>query len=611
MAETPEPDSGKSSPTIPVAAVRTVPDGGSGRPLITRLWLATGLCFVVAVGLVIWNQKPSGPTITIQFKQGYGLKPGNALQHRGIEIGRVTSVELTPDADGVNVTAMLNPAAKSLARKGCRFWIVRPRVSLARVTGLETIVGARYIEVQPGSPEAATKFAFEGLETPLTLAGPDASEISIRFKEGHGLKNSAEVRHRGIVIGEVTSVDLNEDFNSVTVRVRLSAGASRLARVGTQFWVERPTLNVAEVRGLETLVGGRYIALQPGPDGTEACDAFTGLNEPPPSALPDNGLEIVLEAGQRGGLGRGAPVLYRGFRVGHVAAVGLTSDSATVEARAWIEAPYRHLIRENTVFWMDGGVDVKVGLRGVELSAESLSSILRGGVSLATPNQPGEPAETGKRFKCFKESQDEWLEWQPQLAIGPQEVADGVPLPNPLRVSLNWQQRVFGIRRNRSRTGWVLPLKDGRVFGLAELLTPVDKATEGITRLSCEGKSVNVTSENSTQVGVLAMLAGQTLFQDVGQSWPANLRGRPADPADCLVVTSGGTTSFGISAARLIAEENVWKVDASVPLTSEHHGASVVLRSDGKLAGFVSVTEHGAEIYLVPATQRAEPETRS
>ena len=37
-----------------------------------------------------------------------------------------------------------------LACEGSRFWIVRPQVSLSRVAGLETVVGARYIGALPG-----------------------------------------------------------------------------------------------------------------------------------------------------------------------------------------------------------------------------------------------------------------------------------------------------------------------------------------------------------------------------------------------------------------------------------------------------------------------------
>lgn len=586
---------------LPTAIVKR---GSSGRGLVTRMWLATAACLVVAIGLVIWNQKPAGPTIRIRFEQGHGLRPGNSLQHRGIEVGQVSTVKLNDDSSGVTVEVMLDPQAKSLACEGSQFWIVRPQVSLARISGLDTVVGARYIEVQPGPNSGPFQADFDGRETPLSLADADSAEISIRLHDGHGLTIGDQVRHRGIVVGEVTAVDLNAELSGVLVRVRLSTSAQSLARQGTQFWIERPTVSVTEIRGLDTLVGGRFIAVQPAPAGTGPLFEFDGLDVPPPGEMPEGGLEIVLEARQRGGLGRGVPVLYRGFRVGHVSSVSLASDAATVEARAWIDAPYRHLIRENTKFWMDGGVDVKVGLQGLELSADSLASILIGGVSLATPPEAGPPVSSGRRFGCAAGPEDEWLNWTPQLPVG--NAASGIESPLPVRVSLEWAERSFGFRRQRSRSGWALLLSDGRLVGLSNLLTPVDEALEGVTALACEGTSINLAPEIVKVTGDLAVVSGQKFPASASQRCqPGRLR-RAAVPEDVIVVTPGLAGEFGIAASRFTTEDGRWLIAPEVPLTASHNGAPVVSRKTGHVLGFVSVSGSGNRVIPVPDSSNSD-----
>ncbi len=582
---------------LPVAIVER---GRSGRGLGTRMWVATAACLVVAIGLVAWNQKPAGPAIRIHFEQGHGLRAGNSLQHRGIEAGRISAVELNDDGAGVVVSVVLDPRAKSLARDGSQFWIVRPRVSLARISGLDTVVGARYIEVQPGPVGRQFRAEFDGRETPLSLAGADSAEISIRFHDGHGLTIGDQVRHRGIVIGEVTAVDLNAELSGVLVRVQFSESAQSLARQGTQFWIERPTVSVTEIRGLDTLVGGRFIAVQPAPEGTGPQFEFDGLDVPPPGEMPQGGLEIVLEARQRGGLGRGVPLLHRGFRVGHVSSVSLASDAATVEARAWIDAPYRHLIRENTKFWMNSGVDVKVGLQGLELSAESLSSILIGGVSLATPPEPGAPVSSGKRFDCEARPQEEWLEWTPQLPVGNAASPAGSEVPVPVRVSLEWAERRFGFRRQRSRSGWALLLSDGRLVGLASLLSPVDEALDGVTKLACEGTSVELTPELVKVTGELAVVSGPEFATSARQRCPAGRLRRTDVPEDVLVVTPGLTDQFGVAASRFSPADGQWAVAPEVPLNSGHTGAPVVSRKTGLVLGFVSVSGDGNRVILLP-----------
>ena len=92
---------------------------------------------------------------------------------------------------------------------------------------------------------------------PLALAGAIASfvlvsqdegrEISVRFKQGHGLKVGDAVKHRGIEVGSVTGIGLSEDLGGVVARLRLRDEANGLAREGTQFWIERPQLSLGKL----------------------------------------------------------------------------------------------------------------------------------------------------------------------------------------------------------------------------------------------------------------------------------------------------------------------------------------------------------------------------
>lgn len=582
---------------IPVAVVRTKENTPGN--LATWMWLVTALCLVAAISVTVWSQKPKGIAIVITFDDGRGIQAGNTLQHRGIEVGTITEVALGTDGAKVAVHVELDAKAKSLAKDGSKFWIVRPQVSLTRIAGLETVVGAKYIGVQPGSADAQPRFEFEGLESPLTLIDDQAVDITIHFLQGNGLQQGDVVRHRGIVIGEITRVDLSDGLDGVSVNVRLSGAAQRLARKGTRFWIERPTISVVEVRGLDTLVGGRYLALQPGQADGEPQTEFTGLDVAPPADLPEGGLDLILEAKQRGSLQRGVPVLYRGLRIGHVTNVTLATDAATVEATAWIERPYKHLIRKNTQFWNSGGFDVSVGLGGVELTADTLSSILIGGVSLATPDQQGPFVNSGHRFDCASKAKDEWLEWQPHLPLGLQDVAGDKPLPKPIRATLKWEKRVLGFRTDRELKGWLLPLSNGKYLGPANLLMPVANAVAGQT-LETEGKSILITAAIVTSLGQLAVLSPPETVVPAADTWPNSDLVVPAKPIDCLVVTSGVGSSVSLAAARLTPQALHWEVESSVGLTEYHHGAPVVSRADGTIVGLLHVSDGQAIVVLVP-----------
>ncbi|MFO0264863.1 MAG: MlaD family protein, partial [Planctomycetota bacterium] len=134
-----------TSEEFPAAEIVSQRGQIAGRLAVSRMWLATLACLAGAIALVWFSLEPAGTEIAIRFQEGHGLKPGDTLRNRGIDVGRVLSVELDKDLAGVDVRAELAPAAKALAREGTRFWIVRPTVDVTGISGLETAVGSKYI----------------------------------------------------------------------------------------------------------------------------------------------------------------------------------------------------------------------------------------------------------------------------------------------------------------------------------------------------------------------------------------------------------------------------------------------------------------------------------
>lgn len=71
--------------------------------------VALAIVFAAVLGWSAWRDR--GVPIEIRFDAGHGLSIGDPLRYRGIEIGRVASVRLSEDAEGVVVRASLDHAA--------------------------------------------------------------------------------------------------------------------------------------------------------------------------------------------------------------------------------------------------------------------------------------------------------------------------------------------------------------------------------------------------------------------------------------------------------------------------------------------------------------------
>ncbi len=419
--------------------------------------------------------------------------------------------------------------------------------------------------------------------------------VSVEFAQGHGLKPGDSLRYRGIVVGKVESVVLAEGLGGIDVQVRLMPEATDLARAGSRFWIVRPQLDLSGATGLDTLLGANYLAVLPGRG--EPQYRFRGLEEPPlGETLEPGGLELVLQAPERGGLRAGAGVTYRGVRVGTVLSVALASDASAAEARIYIQRAYAPLVRERTRFWQTGGLRLSGGLTGFSLDVQSLPALLGGGVSLATPPQAGEAVRNGHRFPLQETPQPEWLEWAPALHLGHPSLPEGRSLPAPLWAVTTWAQKDLLLLTHRpQRQGWVLPLADG-LLGPADLLAPPVKTVAGSAYLEVAGRRLPLQAEAATMVSAVALLP----HVSVGQPAAKLPQRRAEAPEDTLVVGDPRSAPRFVSAARYTPKGDHWEVDAAEPFGPEWHGAAVVATRDGALLGVLVMGDAGAEVYPLP-----------
>ncbi len=422
--------------------------------------------------------------------------------------------------------------------------------------------------------------------------------ITVRLDEGHGLRVGDDVRYRGIAIGEVQSIDLEENLDGVVVRAALQRDAARhIARAGARFWVVRPQFGLSGAAGLETVVGPRYLAALPGRGSPQRT--FVGLPSPPiVESVQAGDLEIVLQAAQRSNLRAGAPVMYREVPVGRILSVGLASDGTDVEARVHIDKAYTQLIRPKTRFWSTGGLEAKLGLSGLVLKMASLESLLTGGVALATPPNAGDIVRTGHRFTLAAEPEDEWLEWRPLIFIGSNLLPPGAVVPAPLRATIGWEEGRW-ITAERSRHGWVLQTDEG-LLGPLDLFKPGGRVHGDSAVLEVAGKPVPLPDKPKWTDGRLAILDVQV----TDAVWPGE-RWRAADqPENCIAVADPAAAPLPLDTSRLRPGKHVWNIDPAVSIDESWHGASVLSRADGRLIGMLLVDEDSARVALLPSEWR-------
>ena len=207
--------------------------------------------------------------------------------------------------------------------------------------------------------------------------------ISVTFHSGQGLTaGQTKVMHKAVAIGTVQSVQLSDDFQQVVARIRMDQKTTALLTDHARFWVVRPHLSPTDLSGLQTLLSGQYIDMDPGTPGGKPERQFLGLEQPP---IPTDqaGRTFTLQGSDLGWLQPGAPVFYRDIKVGRMIDYQENGVGKPIIMHVFIHAPYDHYVRAATHFWNSSGLTASFGPSGLHVAVESLEALLVGGINFA------------------------------------------------------------------------------------------------------------------------------------------------------------------------------------------------------------------------------------
>ncbi len=328
-------------------------------------------------------------------------------------------------------------------------------------------------------------------------------DVQVHFADGDGIQvNKTQVMYKGIAVGKVVGLHVSADIQGVDAILEINREAQDYLSKDTRFWLVRPRVSLAGVTGLETLVSGIYIAIEPAKG--KLVREFQALAEPPPLADSLPGLHITLKADRLGSIDRGSPVFYRQIRVGQVKNYRLAEDQRTIEIQIYVEQPYAHLVRKHTRFWNASGISFSGGLSGFKLRAESLVSIATGGIAFATPEhrQDSPPTDPAFPFRLYEDFEAAETGFRVQLQL------DNVSGLQPGRTPV-----VF----NGVQVGMLRKLDMGQDFSrpLAELT--MDPRTEELLLSSSEFWVVKPSISLAGITGLEALVQGNFLAVRFGK----------------------------------------------------------------------------------------------
>jgi paraquat-inducible protein B len=335
------PDRDPPLPRVPES--RNVP---RRRTRLSLVWFIPILAAIVGAWVAVTRVMSEGPKITIVMKSAEGLEAGKTkIHYNGVDIGTVTTIELSEDHQHVILTAQMAPKTEEFLVADTKFWVVRPRISGANVTGLGTLISGAYIGVEIGTSKESQR-DFVALETPPVISGDSPGRFFLLKTPDLGsIDTGTPIYFRRLQVGQVASYVLDKDGNDLTIKVFVRAPYDQYVSPNTRFWhasgidvsLSASGLTVQTQSVLSILIGGIAFetaatdqVLPPAEENTVfvlSANRAAAFNPPPRNPQT---YQLIFKDSVRG-LAAGAPVEFRGIPIGEVTAVRAQIDLKTFQ----------------------------------------------------------------------------------------------------------------------------------------------------------------------------------------------------------------------------------------------------------------------------------------
>lgn len=321
---------------------------------LSPIWVVPIVAIAIGLWLVYDNYSSRGTLVTLTMDNAEGIEAGNTLiRSRNVQIGSVQSVRLSDDLSHAVLTARIQPEVEDMLRQDSRFWVVKPRIGREGISGLGTVLSGAYIQLEPGTEEAPRREFPVSDIPPVAPAGQAGLRLNLISQLGNSLRVGDPVSYQGYTVGRIEESSFEPASRTMLHKVFIEEPYTDLVTDSTRFWTSSGIdfrLGADGVRvnveSIEALLGGGVSFGIPEdlpmgqPVGADAHFTLYADEDTAREGTFNRYLEYVMLVDETvRGLSKGAPVEFRGVRMGTVASVPWNFTAPQPDSRARFAIP--------------------------------------------------------------------------------------------------------------------------------------------------------------------------------------------------------------------------------------------------------------------------------
>ncbi|MFZ4832709.1 intermembrane transport protein PqiB [Rouxiella sp. Mn2063] len=300
------------------------------------VWIVPIVTALIGLWVLFYHFSHQGPEVTLITNSAEGIEGGKtSIKSRSVDIGKVETVTLSDNLQQVIIKARLNSGMDKMLKGDSVFWVVKPQIGREGISGLGTLLSGAYIELQPGR-KGNEPDEYKLLDAP-PLASPDAKGIRVLLdSQRAGQLNPGDpVLFRGYQVGSVETSYFDPKKRQIEYQLFIRAPYDSLVTTNVRFWKDSGIAVDMSAQGMRVEMGSLTTLFSGGvsfdvPEGFERGDQaknssayqlFDDQRSTQDSLYTNHMDYLLFFSDSVRGLQPGAPVEFRGIRLGTVAQV--------------------------------------------------------------------------------------------------------------------------------------------------------------------------------------------------------------------------------------------------------------------------------------------------